>query len=449
MIGATFLLLILASPALAQQSVCGLADRLDNDMKGIPEPRKSGSGYYYDFLDGTFFLQTRQAFDFGRIGRKISRNPEEAYNVNCEGGVPDSSWFTNRNGKRHLSLEEIRRGPNQSDGPEGGTFVVTRGKTAGISAGFFIKDEKGQEYIVKFDPPDNPEMATAAEVISTKLLYAIGFHVPQNTIFHFSREQLSVASKAEFTDDLGKQRQMTEQDLDHILSKAARREDGSYRVVASLLLPGKPKGGFDFAGTRKDDPNDIIPHEHRRELRGLRVFSAWLEHNDIRVGNSLDVYVGDNGRGYLRHYLIDFGSTLGSDTVFPNRQIVGRENIFDWKMAGRVLLTAGIYQPSWRSRDQKLEYPSVGIYSAKSFDPDSWKPNIPLAAFENMTKADARWAAEIVASFTDAQIGAAVDTAELTDKEAAGYLKEQIIARRDIIARKYLKQPPASHVAQK
>jgi hypothetical protein len=68
-----------------------------------------------------------------------------------------------------------------------------------------------------------------------------------------------------------------------LLQRAPRRPDGTYRALASKLLPGKPVGPFQYFGTRPDDPNDIFPHENRRELRGLRVFAAWLNHDDSRA----------------------------------------------------------------------------------------------------------------------------------------------------------------------
>jgi hypothetical protein len=67
--------------------------------------------------------------------------------------------------------------------------------------------------------------------------------------------------------------------------------------------------------------------------------------------------------------------------------------------------------------------------------------------FENVTDADARWAAEIIASFTDEQIRAAVDAAEFTDKDASEYLKQQLIASRDIIGRTY--KGPTPQTARK
>ncbi len=406
--------------------------RVDFDMESIPEPRRVETGYAYDFMDGTVFQQIKQAFD---LPRHFTSKP--AYNFNSLDEVPDSSWFTNRNGMQVMSLDEIRRGPDVNGGPAHGSLTVTRGKTSGISPGFFVRDERGDAYLLKFDPPDYPELATAAEVISTKLLHAVGYNVPQNTIVHFQRSLLRMDSEAEFEDELGRVRRLTESDVDEILKLAARRGDGSYRAVASKLLPGKPKGGFTFSGRRKDDANDIIPHEHRRDLRGLRVFAAWLEHNDIRAGNTLDSYVTEDGRSFLRHYLIDLGSTLGSDTAFPNVDIVGKEHQFDGAEAGKVLVTLGLYQQPWRLEKRELRYPSVGYYEARNFHPPLWKQNFPLVAFENMTDADGWWAARIVGSFTDDQIRAAVETGQLSDPEAASYLFSQIRERRDLITHYY------------
>jgi hypothetical protein len=406
--------------------------RVDYDMESVPEPKKVDTGYAYDFLDGTVFQQIKQAID---LPRHFSSKP--ALNINSLDEVPDSSWFTNRNGMRALSLEEIRRGPDVNGGPANGPLTVTRGKTSGISPGFFVRDERGDTYLLKFDPRDYPELATAAEVISTKLFYAIGYNVPQNTIVVFERARLRMDPAAEFEDKLGRVRRMTESDVEEILELATRRTDGSYRAVASKLLPGKPKGGFSFSSRRKDDANDIIPHEHRRDLRGLRVFAAWLEHNDIRVGNTLDTYVTEDGRSFLRHYLIDLGSTLGSDTAFPNVDVVGKEYQFDGAEAGKVLVTLGLYQQPWRLEKRELRYKSMGHYESRNFHPPRWKQNFPLVAFENMTDADGWWAARIVGSFTDDQIRAAVEAGQFSDPEAAGYLSTQIKERRDLIVRYY------------
>ena len=72
-------------------------------------------------------------------------------------------------------------------------------------------------------------------------------------------------------------------------------------MLVSRFADGKPPGNFRYYGTRPDDPNDVVPHEHRRELRGAGVFGAWLNHDDSRGVNSLDMLVGNEGRRYVRH----------------------------------------------------------------------------------------------------------------------------------------------------
>ncbi|MBI4751502.1 MAG: hypothetical protein HY774_23730 [Acidobacteria bacterium] len=438
-----WLLMVTALPLAAQQPQTPEVPPiwLDFDMENIPEPKVVETGYLYDFANNTFFQNVKQAFDFPRTLRAIRRRPKPAYNVNSVGEVPDSSWFTNRNGQQgRMSLAALKQGPNTGSGPVAGELTVMKAKSIGITPGFWIRDSAGVTYILKFDPINHPELATAAEVISTKLLYAIGYNVPENYLFRLDRSRLKISEKATYTDELGKKQAMTEADLDHILAKVHRQEDGVYRCVASKLLTGKPKGGFFFHGTRPDDPNDLIPHEHRRDLRGLRVFAAWLEHNDIRAGNTLDMYVSEGGRNFIRHYLIDFGSTLGSDSVFPNVPIVGYEYQVDGKEAVKSLVTLGIYERPWLNPEREPDFsPQVGRYGARFFNPRKWKPNFPLVAFENMTLADAIWAAHIVESFSDEQIRAVVEMGEYRRSADADYVFETLCRRRDLIVNSYLR----------
>ena len=99
----------------------------------------------------------------------------------------------------------------------------------------------------------------------------------------------------------------------------------AYRAVAARAVPGRPIGGFRYYGTRPDDPNDVVPHEHRRELRALKVFGAWTNLVDMKAGNTLDTVVVENGRSVVRHYLQDVGSTFGTGANGPREYDEGWE----------------------------------------------------------------------------------------------------------------------------
>ncbi len=237
--------------------------------------------------------------------------------VNTLGEVPDSDWFTNRHSLGHrMSREELRRGPGDSSAPQP-PFLVVGAKTDGITPGFRMTDAKGRLYFVKPDPRSNPEMATAADVLGAHFFYALGYNTPENYIVNIRDEELSISPKAKVTGVNGKPRPMTKRDIDRLKFKMARRADGSRRVIASLATPGKPVGPFSYEGIRSDDPNDLVPHETRRDLRGMAVFCAWLNHTDAKGRNSLDVLAGPEGAQHIRHFLIDFGSILGSDSDMP------------------------------------------------------------------------------------------------------------------------------------
>ena len=186
-----------------------------------------------------------------------------------------------------------------------------------------------------------------------------------------------------------------------MLRRAARRADGTYRAIASRFADGRPVGHFRYFGTRPDDPNDIFPHEHRRELRGARVFAAWLNHDDSRGINSLDMLEGEAGRRWVKHYMFDFGSILGSGTFAPQKPRAGNEYIFEWKPGLMTLATLGLYFKPWVTYRYPDVPPSVGRFEGERFDPLAWKPEYPNTAFDNMRPEDAFWAARIVARVSE------------------------------------------------
>jgi hypothetical protein len=368
------------------------------------------------------------------------RRNTRAFNVNTVDEVPDSSWFTNRIGRREMSVAELVRGPDRSTTAislEG--WLVIRDKGAGVQPGFRMTDPSGQLYQIEVDPPSQPEMATGAEIIGTAFYHAFGYHTVEVYLAEIDRDKLVISEKATIRDPLsGKRRQFEQRDLDAIFRRAARKADGRYRVLVSRFASGRPLGNFRYYSTRPDDPNDIVPHEHRRELRGARVFGAWLNHDDSRGVNSLDMLESREGRGYIKHYMFDFGSILGSGTVHAQVHRAGNEYIYENAPGWRTLATLGFYLRPWMLIDYPDVPPSIGRFEGDAFEPEKWKPEYPNPAFENMRPDDAFWGARIVSRFSDEAIRAIVEKARYTDRGATDYMTQTIIKRRDKVMRTWL-----------
>ncbi|MBL0060832.1 MAG: hypothetical protein IPP40_04925 [bacterium] len=268
----------------------------------------------------------------------------------------------------------------------------------------------------------------------TKLLYAAGYNVPENYLVTFDPKILKVGEGVKFTGQDGIKRTMTEQDLADILAKVQLTDDGNIQGMASKYIDGKPIGPFLLKGTRPDDPNDIIPHEHRRELRGMRVIFAWLGHYDTNVSNFLDGYTKDDSINYVRHYLIDFGAALGSHPGGAKPADRGTEPYMDpIHMLNKSLELGLVRRP--RDYQEPVEYPEIGRFSSENFHPKSFKFIFPTRAFEYYTPRDAYWGAKIVASFTEPQLLAAVQSANYVDKAAEDHLVRVLMERREIVCR--------------
>ncbi|PYV44448.1 MAG: hypothetical protein DMG06_06440 [Acidobacteria bacterium] len=383
---------------------------------------------YYDLFSHTL----------GKPGeRNTKRHVIRSKAIDTLGDPMDGAWYTKRHYWKPMSNEELMRGPGGTTPPSmEGPWTIVSAKTQGITPGFTMMDSKGRRYYVKFDPLNNPEMATAADMISTRFFHALGYHVWDTYLVYFDIERLVLGQDVRVTDKKGKRRKMTHRDILEILLKVPKTKDDKYRGFVSLQLPGKSLGPFRFFGVRDDDPNDIVPHEHRRDLRAYYVFCAWLDHDDSRAVNTKDMLVEENGVKYLRHNLIDFGATLGSSTSHPNSPRAGGEYLFSWGPTLKEIVTLGLWVPRW-ALAKYPNYPSIGKIEADVFDPERWYPEYPNPAFENRLPDDEFWAAKQVMAFTDDQIRAIVKTGQLSDPDAEQYLVDCLIRRRDKIGKTF------------
>ena len=371
---------------------------------------------------------------FGHMFRDYGASPigSEAQNVNTLDEVPDGNWFVSRHGRTRMTIDELVGGPNEGRGPDPSEiWTVFQSKSQGLTPGFQIIDEQGVRYIIKLDPVDIPELASGAEVIAAKLFYAMGYHVPENYIVRVHPDRFAIQEGTEVEDSFGDTVPLTPGRLARSLRRVPRFEDGTIRVTASKYLTGVPIGPFRYYGTRSDDPNDVVPHEDRRELRGLRLLAAWTNHDDTRAQNTQDAWVEDRGRHVVRHFLLDFGSTFGSGSVDLQGAHLSFRYSMDFKEMLRNLIGFGFRVAEYRRAHwpEFPKYQAIGRWESDVFNPETWRNDYPNPAFQRMTARDAFWAAKTLMVFTREELAAIVETGEFSDPDNATYFLDVLVER--------------------
>jgi len=359
-----------------------------------------------------------------------------AQNINTVDEVPDSHWFTNRIGAQALTIDDLVRGPIVGDAPDPSRWTIFREKTSGVHPGITAKDAHGDTWFLQFDPKYYPDAATASVMMATKFFWALGYNQVETFLTTFDPTRVEIGPDATVRRPNGRRTPFTHDDLNAILERVARRPDGTYRVVAGRLLPGKVLGNFRYEGTRPDDPNDVVPHEHRRELRALRVFGAWTNLTDLKSANTLDTLVSENGGAVVKHWLQDVGSTFGMNNDLREWDL-GWEHFYQRGTTLKRLASFGFTLGPWQTVDY-VEKPSIGKFEGVRFDPRAWRPQTPTTAYMELRDDDAFWAARRVGAFNRDMIAAIVHTGQFSDSSAERALVDIMLKRRDKILQAYL-----------
>ena len=150
--------------------------------------------------------------------------------------------------------------------------------------------------------------------------------------------------------------------------------------MATRLPEGRAAllGPYQMWGTRSDDPNDTVPHEHRRDLRGMFVFAAWLNFSYARAVTTQDIVAHVDGVPRIRHYVVDLTRSLGSG-MFDGPKLVWEGNETVAAVAGRGRQDHRRPRPGDARVDagEDSDLPEVGAFGSSTFDPEAWTAATP------------------------------------------------------------------------
>jgi|SRR5579884_3358385 len=399
---------------------------------------------YWDGADNMLLRPLSEALGIVRAG--------EAVDVNSVDEVPDSAWFTNRIGVRPMGPDELRSNACAKeqlldpDHAPDRSWLIDKGKTSGSTPGFRITVPGKGKYMVKVEATGLPERQVAATVIGEAVYYAAGYNA--------SCEQALLVRPSVFAlkpglvardGNFGDLYPFDQKALDALFAKSGKHE-GLLRVTASAWLPGYVLEQFRYRGTREDDPNDVVPHEDRRELRGARVLASWIDHFDSREGNSLDAWISDRpgsppdaSPGHVVHFQVGTSAALGSVWDWdPLSRRLGYSYVIDWGDMAADFATLGVATRVWESTKKVPGHEAFGYFDVEHFVPEDWKNEYPNPAFDRMTERDAAWMARVLARFTPPLVRTLAEMGRFADPSNTDYLERVLDGRLEKILRRYL-----------
>jgi hypothetical protein len=425
-------------------------DRRPFETKCTPDPEEPGhalcapeayvSPFAWDGADNMVFRPISEFFEV--------KPGTEASNVNSFDEIPDSSWFENRIGRKAMTPEELVDGPcgKQVLDPSnfGRSWLIDQGKPNGANPGFRVRVEGVGKFMLKSDIKEQPERATAAAAIATRLYWAFGYFAACDSVVYFSPELLRLKPGLMVTDNSGIARRFDQVQLDKLLDHASHRGK-LVRMSSSRWLPGRAIGPFRYEGVREDDPNDVVPHEDRRELRGARLLAAWLNHFDSREQNSMNTWMAENQEdpdstpGHIQHWYIDLGDCFGSEWDLDGiSRRLGHAYYLDFGYLFADLVTFGVIERPWDRARRNPDALLFGYYSERDFDAEAWRAGYPNPAFSRMTEADGAWAARIIARMSPDHVAAAVRAGDFTSPRHTQLLTQILLNRQNVLLRRYL-----------
>jgi len=373
----------------------------------------------------------------------------EAENVNSLDEVPDSAWFTNRR-RAHADSDPLLGACTPAlildpDGSADGSWIIDHGKEDGAASGFRVNVPGKGKYMFKADVASQPEMQTAASVVGAAIFHAAGFNTACEQVVYFRRSLLKLTPGLHYrhstVEDL---KDFDEKALDQVLASCPRRGE-LVRMHASAWLPGFVLGSFHYDGTRPDDPNDVVPHENRRDLRGERLLAAWTDDVDGRDANSLDSWFADHqtvpdaSPGHVVHYFLDFSHTLGPDFVGAQRtERLGFAYVWDWDDMAEDFLGLGIPRRPWFRPPGDPRFELFRNFDVQRFVPDEWKMQYGNPAHTRMTERDGAWMARILARFTPDEVRGFASLGRFTDPKNTAHLAEVLEGRLVRLLDRYL-----------